>query len=109
MSEIYAMQRANGDWFAFDDDGRLRVPVFRNSRDAMHARMRNAGMLLFKPVVIDERAIADMAPGDGDSSVDFWLVDKHAADVNRGHLTERTHLSRIVRDAVDQMRIAANG
>ena len=53
MSSLYAMQRANGDWFALDDHGRLRMPVFHSSNAAMHARIRHPGMLLFKPKVFD--------------------------------------------------------
>ena len=62
MSEVYGMRRANGDWFALDDHGRLRVPVFRSSDQAMRARARNSGMLLFKRVELDERALNDPAP-----------------------------------------------
>ena len=47
MSEIYAMRRANGDWFAFEGRGRLRVPLFHSGHDAMMAGLRNFGMLLF--------------------------------------------------------------
>jgi hypothetical protein len=49
MSDIYVMQRANGDVFALDDHGRFRVPLFNSSSDASLARLRNFGMLLFKP------------------------------------------------------------
>ena len=53
MSDIFAMQRANGDWFALDHHGRLRVPLFHSIHDAMMARLRNFGLLLFKPVMLD--------------------------------------------------------
>jgi hypothetical protein len=46
MSDVYVMQRANGDVFALDDHGRFRVPLFNSSRDAFLARLRNFGMLL---------------------------------------------------------------
>jgi len=39
---MYALQRANGDWFALDDHGRFRVPVFRSSSEAMVARARDS-------------------------------------------------------------------
>ncbi len=102
MNSMYAMQRANGDWFAFDDHGRLRVPVFRSSRDAMSARMRNAGMLLFKPVALDERAIVDMASSDGNSAVYFWLVDNSATNVKYGRSIEHAQLARLTRDTGEQ-------
>ena len=31
MSNIYVMQRANGDVFALDDHGRFRVPLFNSN------------------------------------------------------------------------------
>jgi len=98
MDSMYAMRRGNGDRFVFDDHGRLRVPVFRSSRDAMSARTRNAGMLLFKPVALDERAVTDIAPANDNSAVYFWLADNASTSVNRGHLIEHTQLARIVRD-----------
>jgi hypothetical protein len=107
MSGMYAMQRANGDWFAFDDHGRLRVPVFHSSRDAMQARMRNAGMLLFKPVALAKRTILDMASGDNNSAMYFWLVDNLSGNVKRGHLIEHTQLSQLVRDAGEQTLVGS--
>lgn len=109
MNGMYAMQRANGDWFAFDDQGRLRVPVFRSNRDAMSARMCHSGMLLFKPVALDERAIREMTDGKANSVVYFWLVDNPSINVNRGHLIERTELARIVRDASAQTPVDREG
>jgi len=38
MSSLYAMRRANGDWFALDDSGRFRVPVFSSQRGGMLTR-----------------------------------------------------------------------
>ena len=38
MSDIYVMQRANGDVFALDDHGRFRVPLFNTSSDGFLAR-----------------------------------------------------------------------
>jgi hypothetical protein len=52
MSDVYAMQRANGDWFALDDHGRLRVPLFHSRYDAMIARLRNFGLLLLRKVCV---------------------------------------------------------
>jgi hypothetical protein len=46
MTDLYAMQRANGDVFALYDHGRYRVPLFHSAHDAMMARLRNFGMLL---------------------------------------------------------------
>ena len=71
MSSMYAMQRANGDWFAMDKGGRLQVPVFHSSWEAMLARVRNWGMQLFKPVLLGERALKDLGTADGGSAARF--------------------------------------
>jgi hypothetical protein len=41
------MQRANGDWFALDDRGRFRVPLFSSRQGGLMARVGNWGMRLF--------------------------------------------------------------
>lgn len=107
MNNMYAMRRANGDWFAFAEHGDWRVPVFHSSRDAMSARMRNAGMLLFKPVAIDGRAVSDMAFNKDNTPVYFWLVDNSATDVNRGHFIEHAQLARLVPAATEQTLVDA--
>lgn len=71
MSEIYAMRRANGDWFALEDAGRIRVPLFYKTHDALMARLRNFGMLVFAPVALDQQALNDMADG----TVDFCIIN----------------------------------
>ena len=99
MSSLYAMQRANGDWFALDDHGRFRVPVFSSSRDGMLARGRHWGMQLFKPVALDGRALKELVPADGVTGTDFWLVDKPFTNLKRGRLIDRAQLSLLVQDA----------
>lgn len=98
MSSIYAMQRANGDWFALDDRGRLRVPLFSSQRDAMLARADYWGMQLFKPVALSALTLKELVPADGVSETDFWLVDNPFTDLNRGQWLERAQLSLLVRD-----------
>lgn len=82
--EVYAMQRANGDVFALDDNGRFRVPLFHSTSDAMTARSRNSEMLLFKPVTLDARLLKEIVPVGGAAEVDFWLVTDPAINLNRG-------------------------
>ena len=101
MSSLFAMRRANGDWFAFDDHGRFRVPVFRSRRDAIQAHVRNFGMLLFRPVALDERAIEDIATVDDKSAMYFWLVDDQSEDERCGHQIEQTQLTRLAGDGVE--------
>jgi hypothetical protein len=99
MNNLYAMQRANGDWFALDDDGRLRVPVFSTSREAMEARTHNHGMLLFKPVLLDERALDDLAPTQAEAVAGYWLVNDPSIKLKRGRPLEHAQLVLLVHDA----------
>jgi hypothetical protein len=73
MSDYYAMRRANGDWFALEDHGHMRVPLFHSSHDALMARLRNVGMLLFHPVALDARMLNEIE-NVGESDVDLCLV-----------------------------------
>ncbi|MDQ3821515.1 MAG: hypothetical protein M3362_28075 [Acidobacteriota bacterium] len=99
MTSVYAMQRANGDWFALDDYGRLRVPVFRSPNDAMEARSRHPGMLLFKPVVLDERALNDLAPTGEEDSAGYWMVSNPLIKLRRGRPLEHEQLVLLVNEA----------
>jgi hypothetical protein len=99
MSSIFGMQRANGDWFALDDRGRLRMPLFSSVRDGMLARGSHWGMMLFKPVALDTLALKELVPADGVSETDFWLVDNPFTNLKRGRSIDRAQLSLLVHDA----------
>src|SRR5260370_33091822 len=94
MSSIYAMQRANGDWFALKERDKLRVPVFSSNREAMQARAFNVEMLVFKPVLLDERALKDLEPIDGQRLSYFWLAENASTSMKRGVAVG--HLRRVV-------------
>ena len=96
MSSLYAMQRANGDWFAVKNDGRLRVPVFRSSSEAMQARARNSGMMLFKPVMLDAHKLDDLSSTDTGTAC-FWLVNNPSVNLNHGHPLEHAQLVTLIR------------
>jgi hypothetical protein len=98
---MYAMKRENGDWFALDDGGTLRVPVFLSSHEAMEARTRNPGMLLFRPVIIDEMALDDLAPTETTSG--FWLVTDSSASLRRGRPIEHVQLASLIRGVSEQL------
>ena len=93
MSSLYAMQRANADWFALDDRGRFRVPLFSSRQGGLMARVGNWGMRLFKPVALDRRALGELVAPSGASETDFWLVDDPFTGLNRGRLIDRAQLS----------------
>ena len=99
---MYAMRRANGDWFALDDYGRLRVPVFRSTGEAMEARARNPGMLLFKPVPLDEGALFDLAPTDMEGNAGYWLVSNPSVSLRQGRPLEHAQLTQLVGGAAEQ-------
>lgn len=99
MDMMYAMQRANGDWFALDDHGRLRVPVFSGVLDGMRARVDVWGLRLFKPVALDGRKLKELVPADGVGEAELWLVDSPFTSLNRGRLIDRAHLSLLVQEA----------
>ena len=97
MGSLYAMQRANGDWFALDDHGRFRVPVFHSSRDGALARGRHSGMQLFKPVALDAGALKQFTPaGDAVRDVYFWMVDNPFTNVSRGRSIDHAQLALLV-------------
>jgi len=109
MSDVYAMQRANGDWFALDDHGRFRVPLFHSSHDAIMARLRNFGMLLFKPVALDARLLKEIVPAVDDASdVDFWLVNDPLINLNRGRLVQPAELALLVGDRIKLRTVPGN-
>ncbi|HYK19847.1 MAG TPA: hypothetical protein VEV42_03875 [Pyrinomonadaceae bacterium] len=98
MSNIYAMQRANGDVFALDNKGRFCIPLFHSSGDAMTARMRNGDMLLFKPVALDARLLRELEPKAGQNNVDLLLVKDPLQNLKRGDLVDHAELVLIVRN-----------
>lgn len=100
MNEIYALRRANGDWFSLDDHGRFRVPIFRNRGDAMIARARNFQMLLFTPVALDVLLIKQLAPAGGGGEVDFCMVNDPLVNLDRGKLLGREDLAALVTPSV---------
>jgi hypothetical protein len=96
MSDIYAMQRANGDVFALDQKGRFCVPLFHSSSDAMTARSRNGDMLLFKPIALDARLLQELVPKGGQNNVDLLLVKDPLRSLERGDLVDHAELVLIV-------------
>jgi hypothetical protein len=92
MSEMYALQRANGDWFALDEPGRLCVPVFNSNSDAMQARSLNFQMLHFKPMILDKRAIDDLRSEKTEGAASFRIISDPTLNLNRGRSIEFAQL-----------------
>ena len=108
MRNIYVMQRANGDVFALDDHGRFRVPLFNSSSDAFLARLRNFGMLLFKPVPLDADLLKQLVPVGGAAEVDFWLVSDPSINLNRGRLVQPEQLALLMGNRVKVKPVSGN-
>ncbi len=97
MNSRYGMQRANGDWFALNQGDGFRVPIFSSSREAMLARSSNVEMLVFKPVLIDERSLKDLTPVMGQLPTHFWLVSDACVNLKRGLALNHSELMVLVR------------
>ena len=108
MSNIFVMQRANGDVFALDDHGRFRVPLFNSSSDAFLARLRNFGMLLFKPAPLDAGLLTQLVPLGGAAEVDFWLVSDPLINLNRGRLLQPAKLAVLMGSRIKLKPVSSN-
>lgn len=109
MSDIYAMRRANGDWFALEGRGRLHVPLFHSSRDAMMASLRNFGMLLFRPVALDAGLLKDMVPAWGASYVDFCVVKDPLVSLRRGKPVAQEDVVLLLDKSGERATVSQNG
>jgi hypothetical protein len=108
MSDIYGMRRANGDWFALKDHERMRVPLFHSSHEAMMARLRNFGMLLFEPVAVDAGLLRDIAP-EGGSDVDFCLVKDPFVSLSSARLVKPGQLALLIGNHDKDQSVPRNG
>jgi hypothetical protein len=95
MKTLYAMRRANGDWFALDDRGAFRVPLFQSSHDAMTARSQETGMECFRPVVLDAASVENLTTTD-EGKACFWLITDPLKKLSRGHALDRQQLEQFV-------------
>ena len=102
MKTLFAMRRANGDWFALDDQGSFRVPVFHSSGDAMLARQRETGMECFKPVELDTAAFLNLTTTD-EGKACFWLVTDPLMKLSRGRALDRQQLGQFMSNGEGQL------
>jgi hypothetical protein len=109
MKEIYAMRRANGDWFALEDHERLSVPLFHSSHDALMARLRNFGMLLFEPVALDARLLTQVVPEGAGKYVDFCVVNDPFASLARGSHMTPAELTVLMNNSNQPRTVSENG
>lgn len=95
MSSLFAMQRANGDWFALEDSGHTRMPVFQSSGEAMIARSRDTGMECFRPMVLDIPSLEKLKASDG-STASFLIVSDPLRNLKRGRRLGFTELALMI-------------
>ena len=92
---LYAMRRANGDWFSMEMGGRTRVPVFSSRAGAWRARAKNPELMVFRAAPLDGRALDELATADDGRPVGFWLADEEdpACALRRGRPLEYVQLA----------------
>ena len=95
MKTLFAMRRANGDWFSIDDGGAFRVPLFQSSGDALLARSRETGMECFRPVLLDAPAFENLTTTD-EGKACFWLVADPLRKLSRGRALDRQQLVKFI-------------
>jgi hypothetical protein len=95
MKTLFAMRRANGDWFSIDDGGAFRVPLFQSSGDALLARSRETGMECFRPVLLDAPAFENLTTTD-EGKACFWLVADPLRKLSRGRAFDRQQLVKFI-------------
>src|SRR6185295_18857466 len=78
------------------------------SSDAFLARLRNFGMLLFKPVQLDAGLLKQLVPVGGAAEVDFWLVNDPLINLNRGRLVKPEQLALLMGNRVKLKALSGN-
>jgi hypothetical protein len=94
MSNLYAMQRANGDWFSFEDDGKLFVPVFHTAHDAFMARLRTVEMLVFSPAALTAQLLNEIV--EGETALQFCMISNPFASLKRGVSLQHAELLSLI-------------
>jgi len=97
MKTLYAMRRANGDWFAVADKDNLSVPIFKSSGDAMTARLRDSGLECFRPVTFDAHALEELRKTDGQTA-SFLMINDPSRHLKHGLRLSFTELAPLMID-----------
>ena len=103
MKTLFAMRRANGDWFAVDDRGAFRVPLFQSSGEALLARSQETGMECFRPVLLDASAFENLTTTD-EGKACFWLVADPLRELSRGRAFDCQELSRFMANGEGELK-----
>lgn len=87
MQTLYAMQRANGDWFTMNINGKTCIPLFRNSFLAERAYTTMGEFLVYRPHMFTQKELNQVTAAKNQSSPVFWLVDENDTALNLRHGT----------------------
>ncbi len=102
MGDLYAMQRANGDWFAFDDHGLFRMPIFHSPSAAMISRSRHSELECFRPKAFDQRVLEDLRTSEG-KVPSFWIIDDPSLDLKRSRRMDFDQFTEFMRVQTKQL------
>jgi hypothetical protein len=94
---LYGMRRANGDWFGIDDNGHLRMPIFKSSGAAMIARSYDTGMECFRPVAFDTHALEELKRTDSKAGL-FLIVADPSRHMKHGSRLGFSELASLMTD-----------
>ena len=101
MKTLYAMRRANGDWYAIAHKGSLRVPIFKSTCDATTARLRDSGMECFRPVTFDVRAFEELKRTDAHTA-SFLMINDPSRHLKHGLRLGFTDLAPLIVDSTER-------
>ncbi|MFP5262166.1 MAG: hypothetical protein ACLGJB_09710 [Blastocatellia bacterium] len=81
MREMYVMRRANGDLFAEEIGGRLRIPVWTDLEVAARYKERNPELMIFLPMRLTRPLMRKIESGLGrEGTREFFLLSENAPD-----------------------------
>jgi hypothetical protein len=75
----------------------------------MMARLRNFGMMLFKPTPINSRLLKEIAPEGSESYVDFCIVNDPFGSLSRGKALQHARLALLVGNRDEHQSVPGNG
>ncbi|MCI0486836.1 MAG: hypothetical protein L0229_09575 [Blastocatellia bacterium] len=83
MSELFVMRRANGDLFAEQMHGRVRIPVWPSAEAVARYKARNPELMIFWPVRLDRSLMKQIKAGFGkEGRTELFLLSEDAPDAH---------------------------
>ena len=83
MDELFVMRRANGDLFAEQIDGHVRIHVWSSAESVARYKTRNPELMIFWPVRLNRSLMKQIKAGFGkEGTVEFFLLSEDAPDAH---------------------------